>query len=369
MGTLAGGIAHDFNNVLAGIIGFSEMVEEDLPPDSQEHKRLGLVLKAAGRGRDLVRQILTFSRAAKQDKKPLSLSHIVQDGLKLLRPTIPSTIEIITSGFAKDDVIYADPAQMHQVLLNLCTNAAHAMGQNGGVLEISITNTAFAEGTLVPFHDMTAGEYVVLTVHDTGHGMTPEIVERIFDPFFTTKEQTEGTGLGLSVVHGIIKSNGGYIGVESEPGKGSTFQVFLPKHEYPEVGLEDEQAPPIASGKERILFVDDEDMLVEWGKITLERLGYHVTALTDPARALKIFSSDPFHFDLVITDQAMPSIDGMSFAKELFKIRSDILIILCTGHSAIVSSEKAKEAGIVRFLLKPLTRHELAQAVRIALDH
>ncbi len=222
MGTLAGGIAHDFNNVLAGIIGFAEMVQEDLAPNSQEHKRLGLVLKGAHRGRDLVRQILTFSRAAEQDKKPVSLGHVVQEGLKLLRPTLPTTIEIITTSFTKDDVIYADLAQMHQVLLNLCTNAAHAMGQNGGVLEISGTNTIFAEGDPVPFHDMTPGEYVVLTVSDTGHGMTPEIMERIFDPFFTTKEQGEGTGLGLSVIHGIVKSNGGFIGVESEPGKGST---------------------------------------------------------------------------------------------------------------------------------------------------
>ena len=248
IGTLAGGIAHDFNNILAGIIGFVEMVQEDVTPDSPEKKRLDLVLKGAHRGRDLVKQILSFSRHTNQDQKPVALNHIVEEGLKLLRPTLPSTINITTTGLDNDDVIYADPVQMHQVLMNLCTNAAHAMREKGGVLEIDLTRITCAEGDPPPCHDMKPGTYVVLTVRDTGHGMKPEILERIFDPFFTTKEQGEGTGLGLSVLHGIVRNHRGYIAVESEPGKGSTFHIYFPKLEE-HAKIETKQGPYYGIGE------------------------------------------------------------------------------------------------------------------------
>jgi two-component system cell cycle sensor histidine kinase/response regulator CckA len=228
LGTLAGGIAHDFNNVLEGIIGFAEMIKEDAPTDSPLHRRIGLVLKGAKRGRDLVRQILTFSYHSKQEQKPVALHEIVEEGLRLLRPTLPSTIKIRSKNLSDDDAILANPGQMHQVLMNLCTNAAHAMREKGGLLEIDTSQASFTSGDPLPLPDMQPGKYVVLTVHDTGGGIEPEILKRIFDPFFTTKQQGEGTGLGLSVAHGIVKSHNGHITVRSEPGQGSTFQVYLP---------------------------------------------------------------------------------------------------------------------------------------------
>jgi signal transduction histidine kinase/ActR/RegA family two-component response regulator len=367
IGTLAGGIAHDFNNILAGIIGFVEMVQEDVTPDSPEKKRLDLVLKGAHRGRDLVKQILSFSRHTNQDQKPAALNHIVEEGLKLLRPTLPSTINITTTGLDNDDVIYADPVQMHQVLMNLCTNAAHAMREKGGLLEIDLTRTTCAEGDPPPCHDMKPGTYVVLTVRDTGHGMKPEIIERIFDPFFTTKEQGEGTGLGLSVLHGIVRNHRGYIAVESEPGKGSAFHIYFPKLEEHEK-IETKQDLTTASGKERILVVDDEAIIVELNTQRLSRLGYEVSTRTSSVDALEFFRKEPDRFDLVVTDYTMPNMTGMDLARELMKIRPDIPIILCTGHSESISPETAKQGGIKAFLMKPIAKHDLARAVRRVLD-
>ncbi len=308
IGTLAGGIAHDFNNILAAIIGFTEMVQEDVTPDSPEKKRLDLVLKGAHRGRDLVKQILSFSRQTEQDQKPVALSHIVEEGLKLLRPTLPSTINITTTGLANDDVIYADPVQIHQVLMNLCTNAAHAMREKGGVLEIELTRVNCVEGDPPPCHDMKPGAYVVLKVRDTGHGMPPEILERIFDPFFTTKNQGEGTGLGLSVLHGIVRNHKGYITVESEPGKGSVFHIYFPKLEE-QAKVETKQDLTTTSGKERILVVDDEAILVELNTQRLSRLGYEVSTMTSSVEALEFFRKEPDRFDLVVTDYTMPNYD------------------------------------------------------------
>ena len=367
LGTLAGGIAHDFNNILAGLIGFTEMVLEDIAPDTPEHRRLELVLKGANRGRDLVRQILTFSRKSEQDKKPLALNQVVEEGLKLLRPTLPTTIEIVSKSLTNDDQIFADPVQMHQVLMNLCTNAAHAMREKGGTLDIRVFKTSLQEGNPMPLPNMKAGEYVVLKVSDTGSGMTPETLNQIFDPFFTTKQPGEGTGLGLSVVHGIIKSHDGYITVESEPEKGTTFHVYLPRIKEEERSI-DKETLPVTGGKERILIVDDEDMLVELNEQRLRRLGYEVVATTSSMEALAIFRKEPDTFDLVITDYTMPNLTGMDLAVELLKVRATVPIILCTGQSDTVSPEKAKEIGIRGFLMKPLANRELAQAVRRVLD-
>jgi two-component system, cell cycle sensor histidine kinase and response regulator CckA len=367
LGTLAGGIAHDFNNVLEGIIGFAEMVKEDLAADSSQHRRIGLVLKGAKRGRDLVKQILMFSRQNRQEQKPVALGEIVREGLRLLRPTLPSTIEIRLKHLVDDDTIYANSGQMHQVLMNLCTNAAHAMRETGGFLEIDISQAAFTVGDPLPNLDMQTGVYVVLTVRDTGCGMEPKILDRIFDPFYTTKGQGEGTGLGLSVVHGIIKSHGGYITVRSEPGKGSTFQVYLPKSES-QVSKIITGVVPVRGGKERVLFVDDEDILVDLGNERLMKLGYDVIATTSSIEALELFKKESHRIDLVITDYTMPHLTGIDLARELLRVRADIPIILCTGHSDDISPEIIKAAGIRELLIKPQSRDEIAQAIRRVLD-
>ena len=361
MGTLAGGIAHDFNNILAGIIGFTEMIRDDMAPDSPEYHRLGLVLKGAHRGRDLVKQILTFSRKVEYDQKPVALSGIVEDGLKLLRPLLPATIEIQWDGGTGDDIIRADSAQIHQVLMNLCTNSAQAMGRKGGVLKISVAGDHFRNDTLPP--DMKPGDYVVLMLSDTGSGIKPEVLERIFDPFFTTKVKGEGTGLGLSVVHGIVKSHGGSIRVESEPGKGSVFSIFLPKIKR-SVSYTSSEELTAEGGKECILFVDDEDILVELNNARLTQLGYEVVATTSSLEALAMFKKEPQRFHLVITDYTMPEMTGADLARKLLKVRSDIPIILCTGYNEKISPDKAKKVGIREFLLKPQGKSELDLAIR-----
>ncbi len=325
------------------------------------------MLKGAYRGRDLVRQILTFSRQAEHEPKPVALRDIVEEGLKLVRPLIPATTEIRVKTVTGGDMILADPAQIHQVLMNLCTNAAQAMARKGGVLKVTVTRGLFKDRDHVPVPDMKPGEYVTLTVSDTGPGIKPEVLERIFDPFFTTKTQREGTGLGLSVAHGIVKSHGGSIGVESTPGKGATFSVYLPRIELREVPVAGEEAPE-KGGKECILFVDDEDLNVELNTERLTRLGYEVVATTSSLEALKIFKGEPRRFHLVITDYTMPRMTGVDLAREMLKVRGDIPIILCTGYNDSVSPDRARRAGIREFLLKPQDRQELDRAIRRVLN-
>jgi len=325
------------------------------------------VLKAASRGAKLVRQILAFSRKAEHVREPVSVSPITKETIQLLRASLPTTIEIKTSMEAVRDTILASPAELQQILMNLTTNASFAMREKGGILSISITNIDFEPDSLVSGEDVEPGEYVQLVVTDTGHGMEPHLMKRVFEPFFTTKEVGEGTGMGLAVVYGVLKSLGGTIAVQSEPEVGSTFRIFLPvarTDEKPE-GTEIQVTP---KGTERILFVDDEELLIEWGQAALERLGYTVTALTDSTEAFDLFSSDPSSFDLVILDQTMPKLTGLHLAKKLLIIRNNIPIILCTGHSDIVSPEKAKAAGIKEFLMKPLGKQALAQVIRRLLD-
>ncbi len=367
IGTLAGGIAHDFNNILAAIIGFTEMVEEDLPPDSRNRRQTQKILTAASRGADLVRQILAFSRKTDLAKEPLHISPITRETIELLRASLPKTIEIELNLKAAKDVVLASPARFQQILMNLVTNASAAMRDTGGVIRIGVNNIVFEPDAPV-MDDVEPGEYVQITVEDTGIGMTPDLMQRIFEPFFTTKEMGKGTGMGLAVVFGIVKGMGGAITVESEPGEGSTFRVFLPVAHVK--GKEERHdAAPVQHGSERVLFVDDEELIVEWGRTALDRLGYKVTALTDSAEALETFSRDPDAFDLVIADQTMPGITGINFAKKVLAIRPDIPVILCTGHSESVSAEKAKEIGVREFLMKPLARAELADAIRRSLEH
>ncbi|OPY78201.1 MAG: Blue-light-activated protein [Syntrophorhabdus sp. PtaU1.Bin153] len=367
IGTLAGGIAHDFNNILAAIIGFSEMVEEDLPPESPGFSRIQRVLSAASRGRDLVRQILAFSRKTGLTRKTLSLSPLVEDTIQLLRASIPSSIEIRLDMKATKDTVLGFSAELQQILMNLATNASFAMREKGGILDIAVTNIDFEPDSPVLDEDIEPGEYIQLVVTDTGTGMSSEVKKRLFEPFFTTKGPGEGTGMGLAVVYGIVKSLGGTIAVESELGAGSTFRVFLPVARTEEEP-EDRKVQQAPGGSERILFVDDEELLMEWGQATLERLGYSVTALTDPTEALKLFSSDSSRFDLIITDQTMPNLTGLNLARKLLALRKDIPIILCTGYSDSVSPRKVKDAGIKEFLMKPVDKQQLAEAIRRALQ-
>ncbi len=367
LGTLAGGIAHDFNNILEGIIGFAEMIREDSVAGKPQHRRIGLVLKGAYRGRELVKQILAFSRQKAHDLKPVALCGVVEEGLKLLRPALPSTIEIRSRSLTDEDTVNADPAQLHRVLMNLCTNAAHAMREKGGLMEIEVSNACFGPGGPLPLPEMVPGDYVVLTVRDTGCGMEPDTIDRIFDPFFTTKSLGDGTGLGLSVVHGIIKSYDGHVAVKSEVETGSTFHIYLPRIER-QVNLEGEEAGGTKGGQERVLFVDDEDILVDLNRERLNRLGYDVAATTSSTEALEIFKKEPDRFDLIITDYTMPYHTGMDLAKEFQRIRPDIPIILCTGHNERISPETAKAAGIRGFLVKPQSKDQMALAIRRVLD-
>jgi PAS domain S-box-containing protein len=369
IGTLAGGIAHDFNNILTAVMGFTEMALSKVPEGRPARRDLERVLDAGARATDLVRQILTFSRPTELERKPIAVAPLVKEALKLLRSSLPTTIDIQQDIVIsrEEGVVLGDPTEIHQVLMNLCTNAAHAMRAKGGKLSVELA-AAVADASLVSrYPDLRPGPYVRLTVSDTGHGIDAAVMERIFDPYFTTKEPGEGTGLGLSVVQGIVKSYGGAITVDSKPGKGSTFHVFLPRIEEviaPEAGSV--ELP--ATGDERILFVDDEKALVDLGEQMLAALGYRVTAKTSSAEALETFRAQPDAFDLVITDMTMPAPTGMELAKELMAIRPDIPIILCTGFRDLVDGKQCKAIGVRELLLKPYLRTDLARTIRKVLD-
>ncbi|HME44163.1 MAG TPA: PAS domain S-box protein [Syntrophorhabdales bacterium] len=368
MGTLAGGIAHDFNNILAAIIGFTEMVIEDVSGNAPVQRHMEQVLKAGFRGRDLVRQILTFSRRSEQEKNGLHLSPLIHETFKLLRSSIPTTIEMKLDLDTHRDLAYADPSQIQQIIMNLGTNAFHAMREKGGTLEVSLRTITIDTGELLPEPDMTPGEYLVLSVRDTGLGMEDRVMKRIFEPFFTTKEKSQGTGLGLSVVYGIVKSHNGGIRVSSVPGQGSVFSVYLPAAPNAvQVASETVSWDTLPRGTERILFIDDEGPIVELGQGVLRRLGYTVVAKRSGTEALETFREDRA-FDLVITDQTMPEMTGVMLAAELLKLKPDLPVILCTGYSESVSRETAQEVGISEFLMKPLSKRELAGAVRRALE-
>ncbi len=366
IGTLAGGIAHDFNNILSAVIGYTELSLIDIPKGSALQNNLQQVLKAGGRAKDLVRQILTFSRQHENELVPVKVSLIVNEALKLLRASLPTTIKMrhhIKSYLA----VLTDPTNIHQVLMNLCTNASFAMQEEGGVLEVSLSDVDLDADFAKQHPDVKPGKFIRLIVSDTGYGMSPEVSERIFDPFFTTKKMGQGTGMGLSVVHGIVKSHGGTIIVESSPGKGSAFSVFLPAIESEETDQAD-QAQLVITGNERILFVDDEDFQADIGKRMLERLGYRVTAKTNSVEALDLFRQTPDEFDLVITDMTMPNMTGDVLAKKLISIRPDIPIIVCTGYSARINPDIIKEIGIKAMAMKPVVMKDIAQMIHRVLS-
>jgi len=368
LGTLAGGIAHDFNNMLAIIMGYTQLLLLEKDAGSDEHGQLNEVLKACRRAKNLVQQILAFSRQSDEKKQPLQVGLIVKEALKMLRATLPSTINVITK-VTSEDVVLADPTQIHQVLMNLCTNAAHAMQEDGGTLEVSLTSAMLTLEDITSLPDLKPGPHVKLTVKDSGCGISPAILDRIFDPFFTTKEKGVGTGLGLAVVYGILKSHGGTIEVSSIPGEGTTFHVFLPSIEKAPVKEEADSAL-LPRGWERVLVVDDEPVLAEATSQMLERLGYQVDIRINGIEALEAFrnQSEEKRFDLVITDMTMPHLTGIELAKELLKLDRNLPILLCTGFSRKVDAEKAARIGIKGFLMKPVVFGELAGMVRKALD-
>ena len=365
IGTLAGGIAHDFNNLLVPILGFTGLVLDDLPTGSKSREHLSQVLEAGNRAKDLVSQILTFSRQTEIEPRPIQLVPIVKEALKLLRAAVPTTIDIRQNIAPDTGAVNADPTQIHQVLMNLCTNAEHAMPE-GGVLEVSLASVELDEEFCAGHEGLTPGPHVRLTVGDTGCGMDKKILKRIFDPFFTTKAPGQGTGMGLSVVHGIVKSHGGDIAVYSAPGVGTTFHIYLPVVES--IVEARPEMEPVQGGTESILFVDDETVAVEIGSEILKRLGYRVTTRTSSIEALELFRTKPGRFDLVVTDQTMPNMTGAELAVELLRIRPDIPIILCTGFSHLINSEKARSLGIRELVMKPVVGTELGQTVRRVLD-
>ena len=370
LGTLAGGIAHDFNNILSAVIGYTELAMQDADDESPAHANMVEVFKAAKRAADLVTQILTFSRRTEQERKPLLLAPIMKEALKLLRGTLPSTIDIQQTIAADCPPILADATQMHQIIMNLCTNAYHAMREQGGILDVRLEKIEFHEEKEAGQLIIPPGQYARMSITDSGHGMTPDVRDRIFEPYFTTKRGRDGTGLGLSTVHGIVKLHDGAVTVYSEPGDGTTFNVFLPictpDIEERESGT---PAPPLPRGNgELILAVDDEEAIVQMIEIALRHLGYDVEAYGSSVKALEAFENNPDRYDCVITDQTMPTLTGADLARRLLQKRPDLPIVLCSGFSEAINDEKARELGIREYIMKPMTTRVLADAVHRVLN-
>ncbi len=369
IGTLAGGIAHDFNNILGAILGYAEMVQDDCLTGSTMRNYIDHVVEASHRAKELVKQILAFSRQAEITEQALQPAFIIKEAVKMLRASLPTTIEIQINIDPEVGLILADPTRIHQIMTNLCTNAFHAMEETGGTLTISLKNKEFVPADLIHEPHVQPGHFVEISVGDTGPGISPQIINKIFDPFFTTKEVGKGTGMGLAIIHGIAKKSGGFVSCRSSPDEGTIFHVYLPIHvstAHPK-----EKITPlelIQTGIERILFVDDEEMLAEMGKNMLERLGYRVTIETNSIEALKTIQNQPDRFDLVITDQTMPGMTGSDLARRIMQMRPGMPIILCTGFSNMISEEKARIYGIKGFAMKPLAKKDLAALIRKVLD-
>ncbi len=367
IGTLAGGIAHEFNNVLAIILGNAELAIEDVPRLSLAKESLKAIRTASLRGEEVVRQILSFARKTMTPLKPLEINRIVKESLKLMRASIPAMIDIRQNIPSEPLVTLGDPTEIHQILINICTNSAHAMKEKGGVLEVSLQPVILNEQSAFIYEDLTPGSFVKLSIRDTGEGIAPDILEMVLEPYFTTKAFGAGSGMGLAVVYGLVKKCGGAIHIKSAVGTGTTVEILFPKIEN-EVPPAEENEGEWPNGNERILLVDDDPLIVKMVRQMLEGLGYTVFGMTDSLAALKRFQSSPADFDLVFTDMAMPFMSGDQLAAELIKVRKDIPILLCTGHSDTINEKTAKEIGIKGFALKPLHRGKLAKAVRAALD-
>ncbi len=365
IGTLAGGIAHDFNNILSGIMGFAELAIKEVPVDSPIFKKIEQIVQAAQRAKELIQQILSFSRYVEDKKRPVQCASIIKEVLKFIRAALPAEIEIKTN-VQSDSAILVNPTQLHQVIINLCTNAYHAMQENGGTLTINLKDVIvnYPEAKRL---DLPIGKYVKIEVSDTGHGISPEIIDRIFEPYFTTKKE-KGTGLGLAVVYGIIKDAGGAITVNSKLGEGTTFSIYLPCVE--QKGKEEEEIKDITlcKGHGKILLIDDEKLVLEVEREMLESLGYYTTACLNPYEALNEIELNPKKYDLVITDLSMPGISGEKLAKKIISLCPDLPVILCTGFGDLVVEERLKKMGIKEILRKPVSLKQFAQTIQQVLD-
>ena len=366
IGTLSGGIAHDFNNILSSIIGFTELSLDEVEHGTTLQNNLTEVLKAGNRARDLIKQIMTFSRKGEQERKPVQINPLIIETVRMLRSAIPTNIEIEEHITPEMLTIDANHTQMNKVMVNLVTNASHAIDENG-IIEIGLEVVSLDESIKNSYPDLLPGRYAKIFVSDNGCGIAEENLDLIFDPYFTTKDPDRGTGLGLAGVHGIVKTHGGHISVYSEVGKGTSFNVYFPIVDKTEK-LQKTAEDPIPTGNERILLVDDEQVILDLGEKTLKQLGYDVVVKNGGVEALTLFRADPDRFDLVITDMTMPKMTGDQLARELMKVRPNIPVILCTGFSSKISREQAKEIGIKAYAMKPLARREMAITVRNVLD-
>lgn len=366
IGTLAGGIAHDFNNILAGIMGYTEIALSELPKESRTADRLNKVLKSANRAKDLVHQILAFSRQNEGETHPLSPKPIIKEVVKLMRASLPANIDIyeqITSGAC----VMANPVQIHQMIMNLCTNAAYAMKKTGGSLTISAADTHLDESFTSRYSGVRQGDYLCISIKDTGPGVSPAIIDRIFDPFFTTKDKNEATGLGLSVVHGIVSKLKGVVTVDSSP-QGATFNIYLPI--AVEISAKDREmkAEPLPTGTETVVFIDDEELLVEVGIHMLTSLGYHAAGYSESLKALEYIRTNADKVDLVITDMAMPNLTGLALARQLKELLPNLPVIICSGYSEEISAETAVAMGADGYVMKPMVIKELADKIREVLN-
>ena len=365
IGTLAGGIAHDFNNILTAIMGYAELAKYGFSIGREVRNDIDEILVAGKRAKELVNQILAFSRQTKQELKPIQIQQVVKDGLKLVRASIPATIEIRQQINQTCDAIFADTTQVNQVLMNLCTNAYHAMRSSGGIMTIELNQIKLDTDSVIDNKlNLKQGKYVELVVNDNGHGMGPETISRIFEPYYSTKELGQGTGLGLALVHGIVKSHNGDISVSSKIGKGTTVKVYWPCMDSGLIDIEIHEDKPIPGGNERILLVDDDESIVKMEKKMLEELGYKITYASNGEEALRVFIEAPENLDLVITDMTMPYMTGAELAKNILSRRPNFPIILCTGFSELIDRDKAKSLGIAEFIMKPIIMSELAVTIR-----
>jgi len=367
IGTLAGGIAHDFNNILSSIIGFTELSMDEAEKGTNLHDDLQEIYAAGMRAKELVKQILTISRHDDKEISPIQVTPLIKEAFKMMRSTLPASMELKETIKSGPMVVKGDPTQIHQVVINLATNARQAMADQTGVLEIGADTVQIESDIKSRYPDMQPGNYVRITVSDTGRGIPKKDLEKIFDPYFTTKETGEGTGLGLSVVHGIVKSHKGHITVYSEVGKGTTFQVYLPLIKKTAPDLPDRSSTPLPQGTETILLVDDEPPIVKMQQQILQRLGYSVTAAFGSLEALETFQASPDTFDLVITDMTMPKMTGDTLIQEIKAIRPDIPVILCTGFSEKIDGHPA-DLNSDGFLMKPVDKAGMAETVRKVLD-
>jgi CheY-like chemotaxis protein len=367
LGLLAGGIAHDFNNILFAIQGNIQITLYSLSEDSPLRSHLDEAMKALNRAKEMVKHILAFSRQSEAEKKPVKVQFIIKEVVRLLNSSIPSTITIHQNIDSDAGPVYADPSQIHQILMNLATNAFHAMENDGGHFELNLDQVEMSSDELTLHPDIQPGKYIKLTINDTGQGINPEIMGKIFDPYFTTKAIGKGSGLGLSLVHGIVKNHRGAITVDSQPGKGTVFTILLPVIEETIVNKRKEKTDALYLGKESILFVDDDESIARMMARMLKKIGYQVEVRTNPVEALALFKEKSDQFDIVITDMTMPQMTGDSLAEKLREIRHDIPIIICTGYSSLIDEDKSKKMNMF-FIMKPITIVDIGKMIRKALD-